>query len=174
MSRHWRELFDATIKEAERPHELAVRLYEELGLEPVSTKLSKALGVKPVLTVFQTTAENRSNGGFYFKPLDPLSALEWSENRLEEDGCREGLEQFTSDELGKIHHMFNYVRNRSDQIEGYGRRYVCLAKPEWVDMSEFDLNLYHGDTMRAIMALGASATVKPQIVVDHFEGRGLI
>lgn len=94
------------------------------------------------------------DGGLYYKKLDPNTATEW--NLWNEDregsfsilddwmGAKEveaSLAQFTKEELAMVKHNMWYLRDH-DHDRASGRRYVCLADPEWLRYE------YEGDALR--------------------------
>lgn len=87
----------------------------------------------PVLVVF----ERLSDGELYYKRLDPNNGQEWSHwNGSSRDwmGAKEveeSLAQFTEEELAIVKtHMWG--SRDHDRDRKLGRRYVCLAQPEWL------------------------------------------
>ena len=129
-----------SIMSATSPFDLAKSLWDAAGLECKSHRLSALSGMMPVLAVF----ESLSDGGLYYKKLDPNTATEWNcwnDNRegsfsLLDDwmGVKEveaSLAQFTKEELAMVKHNMWYLRDH-DHDRASGRRYVCLAQPEWL------------------------------------------
>jgi hypothetical protein len=129
-----------SIMSATSPFDLAKSLWDVAGLECKSHRLSALSGMMPVLAVF----ESLSDGGLYYKKLDPNTATEW--NLWNEDregsfsilddwmGAKEveaSLAQFTKEELAMVKHNMWYLRDH-DRDRECGRRYVCLAQPEWL------------------------------------------
>lgn len=139
-----------TIMLATSSFDLAKSLWDIAGLECKSHRLSALSGMMPVLAVFETIPE----GKLYYKKLDPNTATEW--NCWNEDlkgsfsilddwmGAKEveaSLAQFTKEELAMVKHNMWYLRDH-DHDRASGRRYVCLADPEWLRYE------YEGDELR--------------------------
>jgi hypothetical protein len=135
-----KKLLCRTIMSATSSFDLAKSLWDVAGLECKSHRLSALSGMMPVLAVF----ERLSDGGLYYKKLDPNTATEW--NRWNDDregsfsllddwmGVKEveaSLAQFTKEELAMVKHNMWYLRDH-DHDRASGRRYVCLAQPEWL------------------------------------------
>lgn len=127
--------------------DLAKRLWDVAGLDCQSHKFSDMSGMMPVLAVFETIPD----GKLYYKKLDPLNATEWS-GSLQLGGpfgfdwmgakdVEASLAQFTKKELAMVKHNMWYLRDH-DRDREFGRRYVCLANPEWLRYE------YEGDALR--------------------------
>lgn len=123
-----------SIMSATSPFDLAKSLWDIAGLECKSHRLSALSGMMPVLAVF----ESLSDGGLYYKQLDPNTATEWIGSgqfgELDWMGAKEveaSLAQFTKEELAMVKHNMWYLRDHDCDRE-CGRRYVCLAQPEWL------------------------------------------
>lgn len=145
-----KKLLCRSIMSATSPFDLAKSLWDAAGLECKSHRLSALSGMMPVLAVF----ESLSDGGLYYKKLDPNTATEWigwNEDRegsfsIFDDwmGAKEveaSLAQFTKEELAMVKHNMWYLRDHEHDRES-GRRYVCLADPEWLRYE------YEGDALR--------------------------
>lgn len=127
--------------------DLAKRLWDVAGLECQSHKFSDMSGMMPVLAVFECL----SNGGLYYKKLDPNTATEWTgslqlggpfgRDWMGADDVEASLAQFTKGELAMVKHNMWYLRDHERDRES-GRRYVCLAQPEWLREE------YEGDALR--------------------------
>lgn len=129
-----KKLLCRSIMSATSPFDLAKSLWDAAGLECKSHRLSALSGMMPVLAVF----ESLSDGGLYYKKLDPNNALEWIGSgqcgELDWMGAKEveaSLAQFTKEELAMVKHNMWYLRDH-DRDRECGRRYVCLAQPEWL------------------------------------------
>lgn len=127
------------IMAATSPFDLAKSLWDLAALEPANTRFSKFSGMRPVLAVFETISE----GKLYYKQLDPNTALEWYGERdwMGADDVEASLAQFTKEELAMVKHNMWYLRDH-DNDRASGRRYVCLADPEWLRYE------YEGDALR--------------------------
>lgn len=122
--------------------DLAKRLWDLACLEPANNRFSGFSGMMPVLAVF----ERLFDGKLYYKKLDPNTATEWSGEFGEFDwmGVDEvevSLAQFTKKELVMVDYNMWFLRDH-DHDHKCGRRYVCLADPEWLR------NEYEGDALR--------------------------
>ena len=135
-----------SIMSATSPFDLAKSLWDIAGLECKSHRLSALSGMMPVLAVF----ERLSDGGLYYKQLDPNTALEWIGSAHDQfgldywmgaDEVEASLAQFTKEELAMVKHNMWYLRDH-DNDRASGRRYVCLAQPEWLCYE------YEGDALR--------------------------
>ena len=124
---------------ATSPFDLAKSLWDVAGLECRDNRFSKFIGTMPVLAVFETISE----GKLYYKQLDPNTALEWYGERdwMGADDVEASLAQFTKEELAMVKHNMWYLRDH-DNDRASGRRYVCLADPEWLRYE------YEGDALR--------------------------
>lgn len=69
-----KKLLCRSIMSATSPFDLAKSLWDIAGLECKSHRLSALSGMMPVLAVF----ESLSDGGLYYKKLDPNTATEWN------------------------------------------------------------------------------------------------
>ena len=69
-----KKLLCRSIMSATSPFDLAKSLWDAAGLECKSHRLSALSGMMPVLAVF----ESLSDGGLYYKKLDPNNATEWN------------------------------------------------------------------------------------------------
>lgn len=141
-----KKLLCRAIMSATSPFDLAKSLWDAAGLECKSHRLSALSGMMPVLAVF----ESLSDGGLYYKQLDPNTALEWIGSAHDQFGLdywmgakevEASLAQFTKEELAMVKHNMWYLRDHEHDREA-GRRYVCLAQPEWL------LYEYEGDALR--------------------------
>lgn len=141
-----------TIMSATSPFDLAKSLWDIADLECKSHRLSALSGMMPVLAVFETIPE----GKLYYKKLDPNTATEWIGwdrdldptrpfsifgDWMGADDVEASLAQFTKEELAMVKHNMWYLRDH-DHDRASGRRYVCLADPEWLR------NEYEGDVLR--------------------------
>lgn len=135
MTKKW---LRSEIMAATSPFDLAKRLWDVAGLECKSQKFSEMIGMMPVLAVFETIPE----GKFYYKQLDPNTAHEWlGRDWMGAKDVEASLAQFTKEELAMVKHNIWYLRDHERDRES-GRRYVCLADPEWLR------NEYEGDVLR--------------------------
>jgi len=141
MTKKW---LRSEIMAATSPFDLSKRLWDVAGLECRSHRLSEMTGMMPVLAVFETIP----GGKLYYKKLDPNTATEWNGSgqfgELDWMGAKEveaSLAQFTKEELAMVKHNMRYLRDH-DHDRNSGRRYVCLADPEWLR------NEYEGDALR--------------------------
>lgn len=145
-----KKLLCRSIMSATSPFDLAKSLWDAAGLECKSHRLSALSGMMPVLAVF----ESLSDGGLYYKKLDPNTATEWIDWNEDREGSfsifddwmgakevEASLAQFTKEELAMVKHNMWYLRDHEHDRES-GRRYVCLADPEWLRYE------YEGDALR--------------------------
>lgn len=134
-----KKLLCRSIMSATSPFDLAKSLWDLAALEPANDRFSKFSGMMPVLAVFETISE----GKLYYKQLDPNTALEWYGERdwMGTDDVEASLAQFTKEELAMVKHNMWYLRDH-DRDRECGRRYVCLAQPEWLRYE------YEGDELR--------------------------
>mgnify|MGYP000888212243 CR=1 FL=1 len=121
---------------------LAKRLWDVAHLECANTRFSDFIGMMPVLAVFETIPD----GKLYYKQLDPNTAIEWipqfgERDWMGADDVEASLAQFTKEELAMVKHNIWYLRDHERDRDS-GRRYVCLADPEWL------CNEYEGDVLR--------------------------
>lgn len=121
------------IMEATSAFDLAKRLWDTGNVECHNHRLSEISGMMPVLVVF----ERLSDGELYYKRLDPNNASEWnhwngrSSDWMGAEEVEASLAQFTEKELAIVKtHMWG--SRDHDRDRKFGRRYVCLAKPEWL------------------------------------------
>lgn len=130
------------IMAATSPFDLAKSLWDLAALEPANTRFSEFSGMMPVLAVFETIPA----GKLYYKQLDPNTAIEWihqfgERDWMGADDVEVSLAQFTKEELAMVKHNIWYLRDHDHDRES-GRRYVCLAQPEWLRYE------YEGDALR--------------------------
>lgn len=130
------------IMEATSSFDLAKRLWNVARLEPANNRFSEFSGMMPVLAVF----ERLFDGKLYYKKLDPNTATEWSGpfgkfDWMGADEVEASLAQFTREELAMVNHNIWLSRDH-DRDRKFGRRYVCLAQPEWLR------NEYEDDLLR--------------------------
>ena len=131
-----KKLLCRAIMSATSPFDLAKSLWDVAGLECKSHKFTALSGMMPVLAVF----ERLSDGDLYYKQLDPNTALEWIGSAHDQfgldywmgaDEVEASLAQFTKEELAMVKHNIWYLRDH-DRDREFGRRYICLAQPEWL------------------------------------------
>lgn len=145
-----KKLLCRSIMSATSPFNLAKSLWDIADLECKSHRLSALSGMMPVLAVF----ESLSDGGLYYKKLDPNTATEWIGwdrdptrpfsifgDWMSAKEVEASLAQFTKEELAMVKHNMRYLRDH-DRDREFGRRYVCLADPEWLRYE------YEGDALR--------------------------
>lgn len=133
-----KDMLRREIKAATSSFDLAKRLWDAAGLECKTQKFSEFVGMMPVLAVFETIPD----GDLYYKQLDPNTAQEWLyRDWMGADDVETSLAQFSKEELTMVKHNMRYLRDHERDRES-GRRYVCLAQPEWLR------NEYEGDALR--------------------------
>lgn len=148
-----KKLLCREIMAATSAFDLAKSLWDAAGLECRSHRLSALSGMMPVLAVFETIPD----GNLYYKKLDPNTATEWNcwnEDRegsfsilddwMGADEVEASLAQFTKEELAMVKHNMWYLRDHEHDRES-GRRYVCLADPQWLR------NGYDSDELRKVI-----------------------